>query len=34
MTDIFSNSKLFETINEYTDLRSLYYTCSFLLTLK
>ena len=29
MTNIFSNTDLFRTINEYTDLRSLCDTCSF-----
>ncbi len=34
MTNIFSNTDLFRTINEYTNLQSLCDTCTLLLTLK
>ncbi len=34
MHDIFSNTDLFRTINEYTDLRSLCDTCRSFATLK
>ena len=34
MTNVFSNSDLFTTINKFTDLRSLCDTCSLFATLK